>query len=136
MTYSFTADSGYAVKPYLMTPLANPNNRAGHLYNESHIQTRNCVERQIGVWKMRFLSLLYGLRCKLETSLAIIVATAVLHNIARDMNEELPPAPGNINEDQFQYLIEMGNIPQVPNAENNILNDHRDNLVNNYFSNL
>lgn len=52
------------------------------------------------------------------------------------MNEELPPAQGNINEDQLQYLIEMGDIRQVPNAESYILYDHKDNLVNNYFRNL
>lgn len=119
-----------------MTPLANPNNRVENLYNESQIRKRNCVERHIGVWKMRFLSLLYGLRCKLETSLVIVVATGILHNIAIDMNEELPPAPENINEEQLQYLLQMGNIPLVPNIENNNQNNHRYNLIHQYFSNL
>lgn len=120
-----------------MIPVANPNNRAQQLYNESQIRTRNCVERQIGLWKMRFLSLLYGLRSKLQTSQAIIVATAVLHNIARDMNEGPPPAPENVDEEQLQYLLELGNIPYVPVNENNpVLNNHRQNLINQYFGHL
>lgn len=38
-------DGGYEVKPYLMTPLLNPTTRSQQLYNESHIRTRNVIER-------------------------------------------------------------------------------------------
>lgn len=43
--YYLLGDSGYEVTPYLMTPLLNPSTPAQHLYNESHIRTRNVVER-------------------------------------------------------------------------------------------
>ncbi|ENN73898.1 hypothetical protein YQE_09506, partial [Dendroctonus ponderosae] len=102
-------DSGYGLKSYLLTPLLNPSNESQRLYNECHIRTRNCIERTIGVWKRRFPVLAYGLRCKLETSLTVIVATAVLHNIAQEMNEADPPPPENLSIDEFHYLIESGN---------------------------
>lgn len=38
-------DGGYEVKPYLMTPLLTPTTRSEQLYNESHIRTRNVIER-------------------------------------------------------------------------------------------
>jgi hypothetical protein len=55
-------DSGYPIKPYLITPLLNVRNRAENLFNESQIRTRNVVERSYGVWKRRFPALAMGLR--------------------------------------------------------------------------
>ena len=47
-------DAGYPFKNYLLTPLAQINNRGENLYNEALIRTRNTVERSYGVWKRRF----------------------------------------------------------------------------------
>lgn len=93
-----------------MVPVQNPVNRGEQLYNESHIRTRNSVERQIGVWKRRFPILAYGSRYGIEQTSNITVATAVLHNIAIDSNEEVPPPPEEINEEQLNYLIAQGQI--------------------------
>lgn len=101
--FYFLDDSEYADRPYLMVLLQNPQPEI--LYNNSQIQTRNVVERQIGVWKIGFPVLVYGMRCKLYTSFEIIGATAVLHNIAVSMNEDIPPPPENINLEQVEYLI-------------------------------
>lgn len=38
-------DSAYPLKPYLLTPLLNPQTRGQQLYNEAHIRTRNVIER-------------------------------------------------------------------------------------------
>ena len=74
-------NSGYANTNYLLVPLADPHQRGENLYNESHIRTRNVVERCFGVWKRRFPILSLGMRVTLEMSTTIIVATVVLHNI-------------------------------------------------------
>ncbi|KAK5647947.1 hypothetical protein RI129_002839 [Pyrocoelia pectoralis] len=134
-------DAGYMLRPYFLTPIANPNTRGERLYNESHIRTRNVVERVFGVWKRRIPVLAYGLRCKLTTSLTIVVAAAILHNIAIDMKDDIPPPADNINIQQLNYLIEQGQIPLLPRLLPN--NDRRGNgynfrqdLINNYFGNL
>lgn len=142
----FVGDGGYALRPYLLTPVLNPIMRSQQMYNESQIKTRNSVERVIGIWKRRFPVLAYGLRCKIETSLSIIVATSVLHNIARNMNEPLPPPPDHINEEMLNYLINQGEVPDVPLAAagerragqigQQIIINYRDELINNYFANL
>ncbi|XP_054720588.1 uncharacterized protein LOC129230211 [Uloborus diversus] len=51
-------------------------------YNEAQILARNVVERQYGVWKKRCACIAESMRCQLQNSQTIIVATAVLHNIA------------------------------------------------------
>jgi hypothetical protein len=65
-------------KNYFLTPIPHPVTRGQQLYNNSHIKTRNVIERQFGCWKRRFPVLAYGCRIKIETTLTLIVATAVL----------------------------------------------------------
>ncbi|KAF0703595.1 putative nuclease HARBI1, partial [Aphis craccivora] len=91
-------DGGYAVKNYLLTPLLNPLTRAENLYQESQIRTRNVVERSYGVWKRRFPVLSLGIRLDLSKVEAIIVATAVLHNIAILQKEKIPVTTNEIQE--------------------------------------
>lgn len=60
------------------------------MFNKSIIRTRNVVERQYGVWKRRFPILSTGIRLNLETAMSVIVATAIIHNIAVELNDDFP----------------------------------------------
>lgn len=70
-----------------MTPLLNTTSNAELAYNVAHKRTRNTVERAFGVWKRRFPCLHRGLTNKLSNITPIIIACAVLHNIALFNNE-------------------------------------------------
>lgn len=121
-------DSGYPIKKYLLTPLLHPTTAAENCYNSAHIRTRNIVERVFGVWKRRFPVLSLGMRIKIRTVQDIIVATAVLHNIARNKNEEEPPAYVDLPDEE----IGNGNWNQlgVQVGDNNV----RQALIDEYFS--
>lgn len=114
-------DSGYPLRRYLLTPYLHPETRGQRNYNASHIRTRNCVERMFGVWKRRFPVLSVGLRTKLQTTLTIIVATAVLHNIAVETKDNLPAEDLTLH----QYMIERRRNRNV--RINNEIRIHVDN---------
>lgn len=84
-------DSAYPNRSYLLTLLLNPRTEAEQRYNEAHIRTRNTIERTFGIWKRRFPVVALPMRLSLPVVQAIIIATAVLHNICRNNNiEEVP----------------------------------------------
>ncbi|KAF6215886.1 hypothetical protein GE061_000221 [Apolygus lucorum] len=134
-------DSGYACKPYMMTPLDQCHTPAENLYNESQIRTRNPVERLFGVWKRRFPAMALGLRVRLENMLPIITATAVLHNIARRGGEELPIAFGVTLPAPWEEILSQDDIPalherNVPHRRITRDNEARHRLINIYFERL
>lgn len=96
-------DSGYAQSEYLFTPAPEPVDRRQARYNRSHRTTRNCIERCFGSWKKRFPCLSRQLNTKVTTSLMIISACAVLHNIGVQVNEVVPD---DQQEELFQQPIE------------------------------
>lgn len=87
-------DSGYPCKSYLLTPIRVPSTAKERHYNDSHSKTRNLIQRTFGIWKKRFVILTRIMRTALPTSKKIVVACAILHNIAilnklpMDMPEE------------------------------------------------
>lgn len=101
-------DSGYANTWYLATPFTMAGNEARDprkaAYNRSLIPSRNIFERSYGLLKRRFPVLAYGMRVKLSTVQRIIVACAVLHNIAIDAREPMPPQGGEDRENQLNDL--------------------------------
>ncbi|KAF0703332.1 putative nuclease HARBI1 [Aphis craccivora] len=127
-------DGGYEVKPYLMTPLLNPTTRSQQLYNESHIRTRNVIERCFGVMKRRFPVLSKGLTVDLKNTQAIIVACAVLHNVCIEMHDILPDdelmEENNRNNDVNHRDDHNVNLAGTRGRQ------QRDRLVNDHFANL
>lgn len=117
-------DSGYFCKRFLLTPILNPCTNAEQNYNRSHITTRNTVERCIGVWKRRFPCIQKGITMrKMDTILKVIVATAVLHNMAIEFEEE---EFYELNSDEDVM------VNTVPNGPHDF--SVRSALINNIFS--
>ncbi|XP_030849577.1 putative nuclease HARBI1 [Strongylocentrotus purpuratus] len=108
-------DSGYASQPFLMTPLLHPGTASEERYNRAHKRGRNVIERTFGRMKRRF-PCLNGLRLKLQTTLTVIVAVAVLWNISIQhgdpevdgevlpeiLGDHLPPPGANNLEGQLR----------------------------------
>jgi len=140
------ADSGYAQRNFVMTLVANSQTvidpisgiteAAINKYNESLIRTRNTVERSYGVWKRRFPILATGINVKVSSSQSIIVATAVLHNIACNFGERMPRVT---NEVESAIKITDFNNPDGDNMGGrntvNINNNIRKKLLR-YFQNV
>jgi hypothetical protein len=59
-------DSGYMLKPWLMTPFRVPKNEQEVRFNASHKKTRVIVEMTFGMWKRRFSILSSGIRVSLD----------------------------------------------------------------------
>lgn len=75
-------DSGYALQPWLMTPILTATSEAENRYNATHKQTRALVERCIGILKSRFRCLAKErvlFYCPAKAGI-IINACIVLHN--------------------------------------------------------
>ncbi|CAH2230139.1 jg12489 [Pararge aegeria aegeria] len=85
-------DNAYPLKPYLLTPILNPQSKSEELYNESHKKTRDCIEQCFDLWKRRFPALGLIIRTSILSANAVIIATAILHNICMTNNvEDVPP---------------------------------------------
>lgn len=130
----FLGDGGYECRPYILVPLISPNTNAELLYNESQIRTRNTIERLFGVWKRRFPILSLGIRTTPDRAQAIIVATAVLHNLASVLGESIPPIDPNIMNQE--PTDEEWNVPLVVEERGNNKTSVRTSLIRDYFSNL
>ncbi|XP_052788534.1 putative nuclease HARBI1 [Mya arenaria] len=93
-------DSGYALKPFLMTPFIRVDSEAKERYQQAHTRTRACIERAFGRLK-RFHVLHSEIRLRPEKACKVAVACVILHNIAVDMNipmdddEFIQPQNGN-----------------------------------------
>lgn len=117
-------DAGYPCLPYLLTPFRQTNTIGERRYNQAQIRTRNIVERSFGVLKRSFPCLSRGLGTNVVTSCYIIVACAVLHNVAIAVRE--------IEEEPIEHV---GEIPEIPFPEVNggFGNIMRNNVVRNHF---
>lgn len=112
----------------VMDPASGITAAAIEKYNESLIRTRNTVERSYGVWKRRFPILATGINVKITSSQSIIVATAVLHNIACDFGEATPRVTT-----ELESSIKITDFSN-PSDGGNFVNSSRKRLIR-YFNN-
>jgi hypothetical protein len=118
--YLLAGDSGYSISENLMTPyrtaeaLANPRRR---LFNKRLSGLRTvCTENIFGILKRRWPRLTQ-LRCKHRRARKIIVAIAILHNIAIRWNDA-EPVGGSRHA-----------VPAVPALQYEIVEDDAEPLV-------
>lgn len=130
------ADNGYPNRNYMITPLLNPTTAPEQRYNAAHIRTRSTVERAFGTWKQRFRCLLRGLTNKLKNVPNIVIATAVLHNISRNVGEPNIDCEDD-DDDNEQSDSEMPDVMVVDvhatQAARRSDNRCRQNLIDSHF---
>ncbi|XP_056375375.1 putative nuclease HARBI1 [Hyla sarda] len=122
-------DNGYRLSSWLMTPYLNPRTPAEQRYNLAHKNTRSIVERTFGILKSRFRCLDVSggaLLYKPKIVCQIIIACAILHNIANKHNIETPLA------DDLRAEIQINLDQNIP-ADNagQLLRQH---ITNQYFA--
>ncbi|CAG2192426.1 HARBI1 [Mytilus edulis] len=99
-------DSGYACRSFLMTPYLRPTEPCHEKFNKAHMKTRCCIERTFGWWKKRFNCLHQGIRMHPEKVCKIIMACAVLHNLAIEMKEPMDEYDNEIvNNDDLNIVF-------------------------------
>uniref|UniRef100_A0A674MSP0 Putative nuclease HARBI1 n=1 Tax=Takifugu rubripes TaxID=31033 RepID=A0A674MSP0_TAKRU len=94
-------DRGYALAPWLLTPLTNPQTPQEMLYNQMHARSRCTIERTIGILKGRWMCLDTAggkLPYKPERVCRIIMACCVLHNIAMKRGQTIFSPSTSANE--------------------------------------
>ncbi|XP_017468241.1 PREDICTED: putative nuclease HARBI1 isoform X3 [Rhagoletis zephyria] len=123
------ADSGYFLNNYLITPYINTRTPAERLFNEAHIRTRNVIERCFGVWKRRFPVLGIGMRCRIPLVQDIIVAAAVLHNIAIDMKEDKPPEDPELSTQLEEETENMEPVIGDSSEARNVILEYFESLI-------
>ncbi len=111
--------SAWLVRPYTTAEAADAPNKA--YFNECLSGLRTVMSEDVyGVWKSRF-PCLRCLRCHLPLAQDVILATAILHNIAtRWKAEEFPLGPDDLpppDEDGENQPDQMAGAAAAPNDE-------------------
>ncbi|KAL2087184.1 hypothetical protein ACEWY4_018243 [Coilia grayii] len=106
-------DSSFPLRPFLLTPYLHAQTEPQAGYNRAHKLTRAVVERAIGVWKQRFRCLnkgAGGLQLHPRKCCAVIVVTALLHNMALRANVQLPDDEGLQDEEAEDNLPDIQDL--------------------------
>ena len=105
VTYKCAADSGYRISQIMVKPydtVAAYNDRRKKKFNSKLSAIRTIMTENIfGRWKKRF-PIITNLRTHLELSQKIIIATAILHNIATLWSDPLPEGEEEDDEEERQ----------------------------------
>ncbi|XP_063920898.1 putative nuclease HARBI1 [Zophobas morio] len=119
-TYFLAGDSGYPLRPWLMTPLRNPEPGPAERFNTRFISVRSLIERCNGVLKNRFRCLLKHrvLHYRPQMASKIINACVVLHNMCLqhripepEFDAEMEQADlGLYNDDEIYDDVQMAHV--------------------------
>ncbi|KAK4885577.1 hypothetical protein RN001_001848, partial [Aquatica leii] len=101
-------DHNYAVKNTLGIPIKKMNLQPQ--FDDLHTASENTVEGAFGLLKRRFPCFSLGLRLNKNTIFAVIEATTLLHNIARDMEEVKPDVDEEIVMAPIEFLLQAPNV--------------------------
>ncbi|XP_052236393.1 putative nuclease HARBI1 [Dreissena polymorpha] len=130
LTGHLLGDSGYMLRPLLLTPYINPRGRTQERFNFAHSSTRATIERCNGVLKRRWHCLHGELRYSPGKACKIIGACAVLHNICLTLpvsqnccnvgcvhyNDSISDRACQEEQPQHRRLIQEGNAAAVRNT--------------------
>ncbi|XP_020813969.1 putative nuclease HARBI1 [Drosophila serrata] len=122
-------DSSYTLRKYMMTPLRKPITKAEKLYNESQFKTREVVTKSFDVWKHRFPVLSFGMRINIDTAKVVIVACAILHNIAISVQDPEPPIDEDLPLESLDCVESYTNNGTVNSSDEH----HRNQFIKEYF---
>ncbi|XP_044754998.1 putative nuclease HARBI1 [Coccinella septempunctata] len=135
-------DSGYPLRPWLLTPLQDPSPDTPEFrYNKAFKKARCTIERCNGLLKMRFRCLLKHrvLHYAPNVCAKIINACVVLHNICLENNIPNPDGLDYENGDLGIYgpMQHIENFTSGNNTQNAELIRGRNvqrNIIRNYFN--
>lgn len=118
-------DSGYPLRPWLMTPMLNASTEAEERYNRGHMRARCVVERSFGLLKSRFRcidnsagTLLYGA----TKSCDITVGVAVLHNMCINHGIPLPPDENHCDRGHIARQQYVGHLNDGATVRRRLIN--------------
>ncbi|XP_033760547.1 putative nuclease HARBI1 [Pecten maximus] len=114
-------DSGYPLRPWLLTPVGIPTTRNEEKYNRSHMKTRNVVERAFGMLKSRFRCLHKSTGCILFSpakTCQVIYVCFLLHNMCID--HAVDP-PENFEEQEPDHVPYNGHLEDGRNVRSNLI---------------
>ena len=122
-------DSGYMLRPYLLTPYRQPGSTSQSNYNYAHKRTRVVIEQTFGRWKRRFHCLHGEIRMNPDKVCTIIVACAVLHNMAILWKQPLP-----LLQDEFSDISYPDDLFELEETGQLAAKHYRDRFAIHNFS--
>ena len=131
----FLGDKGYRNERSMIVPIRENSvkTRAQKLFNTALSKARIVIEHSYGIFKKTWPIFLYKVRkYNCSNSQCTILAGVVLHNIARNLREEVPPLPSTMSLERFDQLMSVQKDQATTNVEHNSF--IRNSIIANYFS--
>uniref|UniRef100_A0A8C5LP40 Putative nuclease HARBI1 n=1 Tax=Leptobrachium leishanense TaxID=445787 RepID=A0A8C5LP40_9ANUR len=128
-------DSGYPLRPWLMTPYRTTPGAAHESYNKAHQRARSVIDRTFSLLKMRFRCLNKSegpLQFEPDRVVLMIKACVILHNMAVGC--------GQLEDDESEEEEDGHRHPEVPVIDNDKVEelgaDVRERIIRQYFADV